>query len=538
MCDNSNRQVSHFVKRIGDELPELTCGPLAWSLRDKTRVFRYATTIDESSTVPVRREENVSRVSDNIEELLGKVNVGLETDQDIMDVEATTTRFCCSQRVQTRAQKIFISVVNYTCGSLYVEYAASLPQSDFAIESVKRLPDMRDMQVLLHPGLQWQQGEFSEFVEEVYIPMFEPFGGSLCDFADATFEEQQARRVFGTVGPTYTEWAEFETGATLFIFSCRSQSGWYTYLYTGVAVRCIGRAKFRGMVFERDEVIYSLDDVEQFKLFDHDRPVVNFHWRKYPFVLDGTVHRVVCRDMERGHVVLYAASGVRNKWPSKCTIEDVMAKYNEGKLAPLEMTNIRDGIDLHNEMVNLKGRLNELVVKQSGSSVLIIPDTITPCLRPCTIMTECEKLTYFDYCAREGAVGIEYEGMFCVKARDVERRVARVRFCEIQNRVRACVLIGGSVRALHNPFDFKNALILSFMKFGGNYTTGELPWYYRVRWTGPNVVNRRGGLTFSLEDCQSVGFVRVRNVNTHFTAFVINLRSNDVYIPSWLSFMH
>jgi hypothetical protein len=518
---------------IGDEMPELLCGPLSWSLRSQTK--KVVGPDNKLIDIPLKTMRYTQEV--DLNKIMLKYEHNPLTADDAFDVEKNTIECAKRQTRQTSGQRMFISTVNTTCGNLFVEYASQLRPSEYAIQVPERQPRMADIHVLYQSHLMWKQGSDREIVTDVYLPICEPYGGAMDDFSNATFEEEGGRRVFGTAGVNYTEWAELDVGMPVFLFSCYSVSGWYTYLYSGPVVRCVGREKFRGIVFERDEVIYSLDSVSSFKLNDVNRPIVNLNWKKYPMTCDGTIHRVVCRNGEGDSVIVCSTfSASRGIWPSKCTIEQIQEMYKDGRLAPNEKSKLEDLKYLDDKMINLQGEVLEIHQKVVNNSHVLIPDQVEGLSRSESIMTLKAKHLYIDKIRSINAEIYECQGDFTVRTGNVEQSYGKVTFYDIGGVALMC-LTRCPVRINQlGSNDFTEVMVLEFQRVGNVYGTTYLPWYYRTNVSSTQMKDQGGGLQFKFENCGfraiiKPSFLGVRMINMPR----ILIRSYGIYYVAYLS---
>lgn len=333
--------VSHQVNCLKDEFPELKVGRRGWSLiGTQNRIFPtfYET---ETSVLPTRGHIIGANNHENSAQYVECVMPEGDYDgPEVLNFEEQLISQYEKTKYQTNGQKRLINCVNLFSKDLFVNYDHMMSLTEFEFEKEHNKPEVEDLQVLLQKHLKWTQTEFREEIVEMYVPIFQPYGASLDDFNDAKFTEDRGFCLLGNCEKSYTAWAEIQTGDTIFIFSCRSQSGWYTYVYTGSIVRCISRTKFRGFGFENDSVIYSLEDVSEILFTDSYKPVVNLSWSMFPVLEHDGLRRIICRRDDNEHVVLNSVYDHKGQWSSKCVIADLKNLYEQGRLSPVVQSEI------------------------------------------------------------------------------------------------------------------------------------------------------------------------------------------------------
>jgi len=532
--------VSHKVRGIGQDFPELIGTHLAWSLKDPARQVQYNAIEKEISYIPHGKVDpqkvKLGHFSDR--EDCSILDEEESSMIDASDVELNMMLAAKRSRTQTRAQKIFIQVVNTTCGQLFVDFPNGLRQSEFDFALKEFQPEMTDCHVLLQEHLKWRQGKNREKVDEVFAPMYEPFGGMMSDFSSATYQERGGIRVFGNSEMDYTEWAEVNVGAPAYIFSVHSESGWYTYIYTGLYVHCIGREKFRGIAFSHDEVIYSIDPVPVLKLRDENRVVVSLNWQKYPIPEGNVLHRVVCRTRGGDHVVVGSSySGMEGSWASKCTLSQLQELYAEGKLCPAETGQLDQVVRLQTQLAELEAKIDEIQSLRVSPPYAFVPDVdVGVDFRSGSTLDQGLKLHYFRYAEGPDSWGISAEGTLVMTCPAKEIKTGRVKFMVVGGAVRFCLLRTNVPVHKLTLAGFLTTEVVQLEKMKEGYVSCYLPWSYRV---GPKEMSDHiGGLRFSIERVFLGQHVALSNVCLP----LINLprlyvKRHDVYESIGVSFL-
>jgi hypothetical protein len=162
-----------------------------------------------------------------------KLDESLVLGPDPMMVEHDILKGAKLTTYRTQGNMNFLQCVNMTCTDLIVNYDGHVSEIEHSGNVLNVVPQIEDLLVLFQSNLVFKQGFNRDCVTEFYVPVFQPFGGELTDFVNASYVERSKTRIIGNSSVSYVKWAEINFGDPLFIFSCRSLEEWYTYVYTG-----------------------------------------------------------------------------------------------------------------------------------------------------------------------------------------------------------------------------------------------------------------------------------------------------------------
>lgn len=499
--------VSHRVSPLKDDFPELKTSPKGWSLKGTEREIFPTFYETESSVLPGITRMVGGLSSDESSQYLDFDEPPGQYEEHVVgDMEGDLTGQYKRTRFQTVGQRRLINCVNLYSVGLYVDYSDMMTIQEYEHVLKTEVAQMEDLQVILQESLVWTQTAKRERITEVFVPIFQPYGASQDDFENAKFTEDTGYCLFGNCSESYSAWAEINPGRTVFFFSCYSESGWYTYLYTGECVHCIGRQKFRGFAFENDEVIYSMEDTKEMMFFDHYKPVVNLNWTVFPLSDCPGLKRIVCKRNGQDHVVLNAIYNRTDEWASKWRISDLREMYFQGQLSPVvqaEMTQVKDWYEAKG-MVNYT--LNEL---NNCYSDFGTHDQHDVPLVPVLMESERQLLTLSDkaiFLTRMKKV--RYKGMLVSGILNVWMGKSLYSSLRVRSVVRANVIVVVMLENHHRLSsltfeEIKNQSMFLLVRQGNDYVSADMNWGYRyisgmrvnqselkMRFTYTNVVSR------------------------------------------------
>jgi len=492
--------VSHVLHPISAEFPELRSGPRAWSLLDKvTYSTPVVSDVELFSEPVVHHAEHFHCATIN----------GLSLDSSALDMPPTDPDGIMADIIKgarmttykTQGNRNFIQCVNTTCPDLICSFDDHVTEILHASNVSNVIPAIEDLFVLFQETLVWKQGPQRSNVTEFDVPIFQPFGGSLDDFSSSTYQERSSVRVLGNTGADYTKWAEINLGDPLFIFSCLSIDGWFTYVYTGITVRCIGRTKFSGVCFGHDEVIYSLKDVQSLVMLDQRRPVVNVNWRPYPITDATKLTRIVCRSSTGDDVFVHSVLKSDSPWISQCTIEELSQMYNKNFLAP-DVAHHIDALITYHMSVGVP-EYDLIEIAQCYSPPKIEMEKMVPVV-PYTRgrrhgMSRVQKENVFDPRSTMSRNGELFCGELVVNSPKCSYKLGSVNFAVCSNKVRIAVIDSGvDMTRLSDEERFEQTIV-ELRRANHGFTSPYLDWEYRVR-VGSNIFEGRNDLQISIQE--------------------------------------
>jgi len=320
---------SYVIKAFNNQILDLTCHPGSWSMKDppmKQESYFYGEEVyftqkaQEGGFVEI---PNLEFVDDGNEAM---------TEYTYFDVEDTLKKSHRHRRTTIIGEDYLIHSANGTGSGFVISETPKLDIIDFLASAENYCPKLNDLFCLFRENLNMFQFDAREKISEVYIPVTQPYEGSFNDFRHASYQEENQFKVIGNNQTNYDAWSELIMGPANYIFSCKSQSGWRTYMYTGHSIIVVGAERFRGVVYPADEVIYSVGDVSTFNFHAVSRPVVNLQWRKFPVKLENTLTRIICRtdfgDAALVSATYHSARGVKVR---EVTIGEFQEIYQNGK---------------------------------------------------------------------------------------------------------------------------------------------------------------------------------------------------------------
>jgi len=531
--------VSHKMDFLGCNFPELKEGPAGWSLFDqKTHpVQKFVET--ESCVEPWRYNEFVALNECGLENLYVEETQDDDFKYEFEDMERDMISQFSRMDYQTDDHKMFILAVNTSCSDMYVDYPDELPYVNASKILADRKGTIDDIYCLYQKCLKIKQGVDREIVDEVFLPFIEPFGGTLDEFKHAKFEEESGTRIFGNSSDSYTAWAEINVGRPVFFFSCHSRSGWYNYVYTGQSVRCVSRTMFRGVGFEGDEVIYSLDDYPAILVQDEYKPVLNMKWQKFPIKQQDGLTRVVCKRNGNDHVIVTSVYSNSVAWSSRLTLEQLNLHYDLGLLSPCIASEYKDmqRFDLYGDQSGYTAiELNNmyaLPLVDDIQSVAIVPVHDEGNLQ---CVPEEEKADYCDRMHSKKYYGTRGTAVLSIEVQGVDLNLGIVSYTSQMDIVRLILTNVKGVEFDSQPCTKTHTMVKLRRGLTG-FKSEDFRWWYRI--VRDNVINEyKGGLKFKLRGL--AGFKRTHikgNVSGGFPATQLYLRTGSCYRQVGLRFL-
>lgn len=496
--------VTHLCRGIGVDFPEVVRGPIGWSFTDKSENRLRDESDVEMNYVPGGMWTQGMRSMLTLEDLPISDD-GPEDVEDVSNVEETTVKYARVSTILTSGNKCFLSAANRTCGVLELQIDADVQADTHDQLRKQRAPRVADIHVLLQNRLVGFQTLAHERIIDFWLPMMEPYGGELNDFRDASYEELKGRRIIGNSERNYAEWAELDVGEPFYFFSCKSISGWYTYLYTGPAVYCVGRERFRGLAFERDDVVYSLDKLGSFVLNEYNRPIVNLVWQKYPIRDDKVLSRIVCRTDDGGVICAYSMyCAQQGQWSSRVTIEQIRELYNQGKLSPEDTRRMVQAKQIDLAIDDMRHMKKMASVKTELNPFILSPDiTGNNPLQNCQEKYSA-KCAYAKQILEIGVMGVEYEGTQLLEDGRGVSRGAKVHFVAVNDCVRGFVMQADLKMVTWSPTELFAMTTIKYDRIGTEFTTVKLPWRTR-HYLGRRVYTEQGMVRLALVDVKMLG---------------------------------